>query len=240
MYRPGAETSGFEKPSIVVPYADQSGTVSSLGSEVMCWSSAPTVITNGSLAGAYDSETGPLALPWLPAAATTTMPSSHSRSTALSSASARMLVWEAVASEKFATRMLYCFACASIQSAAEMTSLSSDSPCAFAVRIETIGAFGAPPLYRAPEPAATPATIVPWPSSSPDAVSGHSEHMLTLATNRVPKSDRACTPESTIAIAGACGAGPVISPVFGSNAFRINVRSVESFHIVESSYPSAC
>jgi hypothetical protein len=43
----------------------------------------------------------------LPAAATTTMPSSHSRSTALSSASARMLVSDAVASEKFATRMLY-------------------------------------------------------------------------------------------------------------------------------------
>ena len=126
----------------------------------MCWSSAPTVITNGSFAGAYDSDTG-APVPWLPAAATTTMPSSHSRSTALSSVSARMLVSEAVASEKFTTRMLYCLACTSIQSAAAMTSLSSDMPLASAVRIDTIGAFGAPPVYCAPAPAATPATIVP-------------------------------------------------------------------------------
>src|SRR5919201_1839764 len=161
MYRPGAATSGFEKPSIVVPKADQYGTSSSVGSDVMCWSVAPTVITNGSLPGAYDIETGPLPLPWLPAAATTTIPSSQSRSTALSSGSTRMLVSLAVASDKFATRMLYWFACESIQSAAATTSLSSDWPFASAVRMETIGAFCAPPGYFELEPAATPATIVP-------------------------------------------------------------------------------
>jgi hypothetical protein len=72
-----------------------------------------------------------------------------------------------------------------------MTSLSSDSPSGFAVRIETIGAFGAPPEYCEPAPAATPATIVPCPSLSPEAVAGQSEHMFTLATNRDPKSERA-------------------------------------------------
>jgi hypothetical protein len=62
----------------------------------------------------------------------------------------------------------------------------------------------------------------------------HSEQILTLATSRLPKSARASTPESTIAIAGACGAGPVISPVNGSNEFCRIVMSVESIHIVES------
>src|SRR5919108_1926423 len=125
MYRPGAERSGLVKPSIVFPYADQLGSVSSLGSDVPFWSSAPTVITNGSLPGAYDIETGP-PLPWLPAAATTTMPFSQSASTARSSGSNRMLVSVAPASEKLATRMLYSFACASTQSAAATTSLVLD------------------------------------------------------------------------------------------------------------------
>ena len=80
-----------------------------------------------------------------------------------------------------------------------------------------------------------PATIVPCPSASPVAPSVQSEHMFTLATSRPPKSARAWTPESTIAIAGACGAGPVISPVFGSNEFCRIDMSVESCHIVESS-----
>src|SRR2546423_3923915 len=144
MYRPGAERSGFEKPSIDLPCADQLGIVSSLGSEVPFWSVAPTVITNGSLPGAYDMLTGP-PWPWLPAAATTTMPFSQRASTALSSGSTRMLVSDAPASEKFATRMLYCFACWRIQSAAATTSVVRDSPSLFAVRIQTIRAFDAPP-----------------------------------------------------------------------------------------------
>src|SRR5438477_8582430 len=159
MYLPGAERSGLEKPSIVLPCADQLGTVSSLGSEVPFWSSAPTVITNGSFPGAYDMLTA-WPWPWLPAAATTTIPFSHRASTALSRGSNRTLVSVAPASEKLATRMLYCFACARIQSAAATTSLVRDWPSPVAVRIETIGAFGAPPAYE-PEPAAMPATIVP-------------------------------------------------------------------------------
>src|SRR5579862_7188126 len=82
MYRPGAEMSGFEKPSAVKPYADHQGTVSSDGSAVWFWSSAPTVITNGSLPGASDMSTGPVPVPKLPAAATTVMPANHSCSTA--------------------------------------------------------------------------------------------------------------------------------------------------------------
>jgi hypothetical protein len=41
--------------------------------------------------------------------------------------------------------MLYWLACWRIQSAAAITSLVLDSPFAFAVRSETIGAFCAPP-----------------------------------------------------------------------------------------------
>jgi hypothetical protein len=115
--------------------------VSSLGSAVTCWSSAPTVITNGSLPGAYDSETGPESEPWFPAAATTTMPSNQRASTALSSGSTRKLVSVEPASEKLATRMLYCLACCLIQSAAAMTSLIRDSPLPFAVLMETSFAF---------------------------------------------------------------------------------------------------
>ena len=98
--------SGFWKPSIVYPYADQYGSVSSYGSAEPCWSSAPTVITNGSLPGENDMSTGPVSEPWLPAAATTTTPLNQRLSTALSSGSNRKLVALAPASEKFATRML--------------------------------------------------------------------------------------------------------------------------------------
>jgi hypothetical protein len=52
----------------------------------------------------------------------------------------------------------------------------------------------------------------------------------------LPKSALASTPESTIAIAGACGAGPVISPVAGSNEFCRIDMSVESSHMVASWY----
>src|SRR2546423_12866259 len=77
--------------------------------------------------------------------------------------------------------------------------------------------------------------MVPWPSAS-FALSVQREHMFTCATSRLPKSARAWTPESTIAIAGAFGVGPVISPVFGANAFCRIVMSVESCQIVLSWY----
>src|SRR4051794_58359 len=56
--RPGAPISGFEKPSGVEPQADHGATVSSAGVGVPLVSVAPTVITNGSLAGAYSTPVG--------------------------------------------------------------------------------------------------------------------------------------------------------------------------------------
>src|SRR6267154_2705886 len=141
--------SGFEKPSAEVPYADHGATVSSDGSDVCCWSTAPTVMMNGSLPGATDMSTGPTPVPKLPDAATTVIPENHSRSTALSRGSKRKVVGDAPAIEKFATLMLYCALCARIQSAALMTSLVIDWPPAFAVRRLTIGAPGAAPRYDA-------------------------------------------------------------------------------------------
>src|SRR5689334_8091107 len=49
---PGATTSGLAKPSCVVPRLDQSASMSSFVDVVPCSSVPPTVITNGSLAGA--------------------------------------------------------------------------------------------------------------------------------------------------------------------------------------------
>src|SRR5919197_2876530 len=71
-------------------------------------------------------------------------------------------------------------------------------------RIDTIGAAGAAPASPGAEPAAIPATNVPWPRPSPFAV-GVSELRFTCVRTRVPKSARVVsTPESTIAIAGPC------------------------------------
>ena len=50
--RPGAESSGFLNPSWVGPHADHGAAKSSLADVVLLVSDAPTVITNGSLAGA--------------------------------------------------------------------------------------------------------------------------------------------------------------------------------------------
>ena len=49
--RPGADSSGFAKPSPVCPYADHGAATSSAGSAVPLVSSAPTEITNGSFPG---------------------------------------------------------------------------------------------------------------------------------------------------------------------------------------------
>ncbi len=50
--RPGAASSGFRNPSWVGPQADQGAAKSSLDVAVPLVSAAPTVITNGSFAGA--------------------------------------------------------------------------------------------------------------------------------------------------------------------------------------------
>ena len=55
--RPGAMISGLEIPSCVLPLDENDATVVWPGTVV---SVAPTVITNGSLAGAYDVVPGPL------------------------------------------------------------------------------------------------------------------------------------------------------------------------------------
>jgi hypothetical protein len=70
-----------------MPRLDHEVSVSSVVAFVPRSSTAPTVITNGSLAGA--KSTASAASPWLPAAATTTTPRAHTASTAASSGSSR-------------------------------------------------------------------------------------------------------------------------------------------------------
>src|SRR5947208_11483369 len=68
--------------------------------------------------------------------------------------------------------------------------------------IGRIRAFGAAPACPAAEPAAMPATNVPWPRPSPGEF-GVAVLRLTLATTRPLTSGLdESTPESTIAIAG--------------------------------------
>src|SRR5438477_3895484 len=197
-------------------------------------------MTNGSFPGALDMSTAAGPSPKLPAAATTTMPLNQSLSTALSSGSIRKLVFDALAIEKLATRMLYFALFAMIQSTAAITSLVTDLPLASAVRMLTIGACCTAPGWSGLLPAAMPATIVPWPSSSPVAVGARDER-FTFATRRPPKSLTfdASTPLSTIAIAGAGGARPIGSQVDGSIAFQRGVMSVVSRHISAFSYPAS-
>ena len=82
---PGASTSGFVKPSCVTPRLDHDATTSSSSIDVPLSSSAPAVITNGSLPGAKDTEFDEE--PSLPAAAATTMPENQAASAAASSGS---------------------------------------------------------------------------------------------------------------------------------------------------------
>ena len=142
--RPGAEMSGFRKPSPVWPYADQGAATSSAVPSVPFVSSAPTVMTNGSLPGACVIETPP-GWPKFPAAATTTTPWNQSFSTAASSGSFTKLDCASLTSERFATRMLYALWFFRIQSHAAMTSLMCEAPFASAVRTLTIGAVGTTP-----------------------------------------------------------------------------------------------
>src|SRR5438552_496922 len=79
-------------------------------------------------------------------------------------------------------------------------------------RIGRMLALGAAPARPGAEPAAMPATNVPWPRSSPLAP-GVGELRFTCGYARMPKSTRpGWSPESTIAIVGAAGAGLVEVP----------------------------
>src|SRR5258708_3854780 len=84
---PGAITSGLASPSAAVgPTPEKEARVSSLLLTVV-WSSAePAVMTRGSSPGL---EIDPGAVPWFPAAATTTIPEFHTRSMAKSRGSVR-------------------------------------------------------------------------------------------------------------------------------------------------------
>ena len=99
--------------------------------------------------------------PMFPAAATTTIPLNQSCSNAWSSGSFTNEDGLPESSESLTTRIPYALWFSSTHCAAAMTSLTSDSSFASAVRIETIGEAGAAPGYDDEAPAASPATIVP-------------------------------------------------------------------------------
>src|SRR2546425_12363647 len=95
-----------------------------------------------------------------------------------------------------------------------MTSLVIALPWSFITSRETIFEVGEDPPQLPIIPAARPATNVPWPRPSPFAfgVSDVSESCLTTRPPNIGLA--ASTPESTIAIAGACGAGAALGPGF--------------------------
>src|SRR4051812_12994617 len=104
--RPGAMTSGLVTPAAVGPRLDQSVIMSSLRLAVPRSSNAPTVTTSGSSPG-LTIVPGPG--PVLPAAATTTMPSCQSRSTAKSSGSTLGSWVDGTPQDRLSTRMLNWF-----------------------------------------------------------------------------------------------------------------------------------
>src|ERR1700729_2213403 len=85
MCAPGAYTSGFWRPSCVVPWLDHDAIVSPTGFALPFSSTPPTVMTYGSLPGEYWTASD--AVPRLPAAATMTIPCIQADSTAASSGS---------------------------------------------------------------------------------------------------------------------------------------------------------
>ena len=140
MRRPGARISGFEMPSCVAPLDENEATVSSCVVRVSCVSVAPTVITNGSFAGAYEVVPGPL----LPADTTTTTPSRQSRSTTASIAFVRYELGVVSVSERLTTSMCLPLWFASTQRSAAMTSLER-TPSGREMLIALRSAFGAIP-----------------------------------------------------------------------------------------------
>src|SRR5438034_4787114 len=95
-----------------------------------------------------------------------------------------------------------------------MTSLVIPLPWSSNTSSDTILDVGEDPPQFPTMPAANPATNVPWPRPSP-AEFGVSDVRFTPLITRPPKRVfAASTPESTIAIAGACGAGAALAPGF--------------------------
>src|SRR2546429_4536312 len=95
-----------------------------------------------------------------------------------------------------------------------MTSLVIALPWSFITSRETIFEVGEEPPQLLIMPAARPATKVPCPRPSPFAF-GVSDVSVTCFTTRPPNIGLAAsTPESTIAIAGAFGAGAALAPGF--------------------------
>src|SRR5207247_10481788 len=75
IFRPGATRSGLARASCVLPRPLNEQTLSSSSLSVWLSSRQPTVMTNGSLPGAY--HVAPLTSPRLPAEATTVTPARH-------------------------------------------------------------------------------------------------------------------------------------------------------------------
>src|SRR5215207_5511552 len=96
--------SGLAKPSCVVPALDHDAATSSSRPLVPMSSSAPTLMTYGSLPGACD--TASPAAPRLPAAATTTRPANQADSAAASSGSVAADCVSVDSSDRLTTRML--------------------------------------------------------------------------------------------------------------------------------------
>src|SRR5215203_4990868 len=97
--------------------------------------------------------------------------------------------------------MPYRLLLAMIQSIPAITSETYAMPLSSTTSTSTSGALGAAPAKPTFEPAAIPATIVPWPRPSP-LDSANERDSLTDALIRPKKSERFWIPESTIAIAG--------------------------------------
>src|SRR6266511_4242423 len=112
--------------------------------------------------------------------------------------------------------MLYAFLFWRMNSAAAITSLVSATPESSITSIGRILALGAAAVRPKPEPAAIPATRVPWPRPSPGEF-GVRLVNVTWGRTREPESKSArfaSIPESTIAIVGACGAAALQSHAF--------------------------
>ena len=107
--------------------------------------------------------------------------------------------------------MLYRLLFAITQSIPAITSETYAIPALSITSTSTSGALGARTGVAEPEPAAMPATMVPWPRPSPGDSLLELES-LTDATILFPKSSRFSMPESMIAIPGACGAGDQNEP----------------------------